>query len=154
MRHLERGRKLNRSPSHRQALLRNLATRLFAHERITTTLPKAKELRPYAERLITIAKRGSAALEAASGATGDAARKAKADALHARRLLISRLGGKKTVIVGEDEVNVVNKLLNDIGPRFQTRPGGYTRVIKRSQRRLGDAAPTAFIELLPAGAAS
>jgi large subunit ribosomal protein L17 len=141
MRHLIKGRILNRKPAHRAALLRNLACQLFAHERIETTLAKAKELRPFAERLITIAKRG--ALAALSG-TADARLKT----LHARRLLIARLGGKHRVVVGEDLVNVVDKLINDIGPRFRGRPGGYCRVLKLARRRLGDAAPAALIELL------
>lgn len=149
MRHLKRGRKLNRSSAHRIALFRNLACRLFAHERIITTVPKAKELRPFAEKLITLARRGAANLEAASKASGEEARAEKAKALHVRRLLMARLGGRKVVIVKDDEIDVVNKLLNEIGPRFHDRPGGYLRIIKRTERRLGDAAPTAYIELLP-----
>lgn len=141
MRHLIKGRILNRKPAHRAALLRNLACQLFAHERIETTLAKAKELRPFAERLITIAKRGALA-----GTGGDTAGKLKI--LHARRLLIARLGGKRMVEVGDDLVNVVDKLINDIGPRFSGRPGGYCRVLKLARRRLGDAAPAALIELL------
>jgi large subunit ribosomal protein L17 len=120
MRHLKRGRHLNRNATHRRALMKNLAAALFEHERIITTVAKAKELRPFAERLITLAKRNS---------------------LHARRLCISRLGNK----------DMVAKLFKDIAPRFSDRPGGYTRIIKRPQVRLGDAGPTAFIELLKAG---
>lgn len=116
MRHQKGGRKLNRTPSHRQAMLRTMVTSLFEHERIATTLPKAKELRPVAERLITLAKRGT---------------------LHARRLAAQVIRDK----------NVLKKLFDTIGPRFNERPGGYTRVVKLG-RRSGDAAPRAFIELI------
>jgi large subunit ribosomal protein L17 len=102
------------------ALLRNLARALFQHERIVTTVAKAKELRPFAEKLITLAKKGT---------------------LHHRRLAIARLG----------DPEMVAKLFKEIGPRFADRPGGYTRVIKRHQVRLGDAGPTALIELLKPG---
>src|SRR6516162_956165 len=101
MRHLKAGRKLGRNASHRKALMRNLALALFRHERIITTVEKAKELRPFAERLITLAKKGT---------------------LHARRLVISRLGPTaKAEIAPEDPDNsdtVLRKLFNDIGPRF------------------------------------
>src|SRR5262245_9792210 len=120
MRHLNAGRKLSRNASHRSALLRNLARALITHERIITTVAKAKELRPFIERLITLAKKGS---------------------LHARRLAISRL----------HDTEAVSKLFKEIGPRFADRAGGYTRVIKRQERRLGDAGKTAYIELLKAG---
>lgn len=150
MRHRNRGRKLSRDMEHRWALYRNLASSLFAHERIITTVAKAKELRPFAERLITIAKRGSQSLSSADGESAEA-KAARAHALAQRRRLMALLGGKRTVIVGKDEVNIVDKLLKEIGPRFKDRAGGYTRVVKRVERRVGDAAPTAFIELLKAG---
>lgn len=137
MRHRKRGRYLGRNASHRTALMRNLACALIAHERIVTTVPKAKELRPFVERLITLAKRNT---------------------LHARRLIIARLGGKKEVPLPPDDkgqerdpVRVVAKLFDDLAPRFKDRPGGYTRIIKRHERRLGDAGPTAYIELLKEG---
>jgi large subunit ribosomal protein L17 len=120
MRHLNAGRKLGRNASHRHALMRNLARALIEHERIITTVPKAKELRPFVEKLITLAKKGT---------------------LHARRLAVARLHDK----------DAVAKLFKEIGPRFATRPGGYTRILKRHERRLGDAGPTAFIELLKEG---
>src|SRR5262249_2430563 len=120
MRHLKAGRKLGRNASHRLALMRNLARALFEHERIITTLPKAKAARPFVEKLITLAKRGT---------------------LHARRLAIARLHDKE----------LVAKLFKEIGPRFADRPGGYTRIIKRHGRRLGDGGETAFLELLKAG---
>src|SRR5215470_14323970 len=107
MRHLKAGRKLGRNASHRMALMRNLARALIEHERIITTVEKAKEARRFVEKLITLAKKGT---------------------LHARRLAIARLHDKVAVA----------KLFKEIGPRFQERPGGYTRVIKRHERRLGD----------------
>ncbi len=119
MRHLKSGRKLNRSASHRLALMRNLTCALIERERIITTVAKAKAMRPFAERLITLAKKGT---------------------LHARRLVLARLGNQKAA---------VQKLFKEIGPRYADRPGGYTRIIKRPQNRLGDGGPTAFIELLP-----
>jgi large subunit ribosomal protein L17 len=134
MRHLKAGRKLGRNASHRRALMRNLALALFRHERIITTVEKAKALRPFAERLITLAKKGT---------------------LHARRLVIARLGpAAKAEVAPEDNDNtqiILQKLFDEIGPRFADRPGGYTRIIKRPERRLGDAGRTAYIELLRAG---
>src|SRR3990172_13438073 len=156
MRHLKRGRKLGRNASHRQALLKSLACRLFEHERIITTLAKAKELRPYAEKLITVAKKALVHLRAAEPIVEEAARfpedskdrnavlarwrQTVAPALHLRRRLIGVLQDRK----------IVRKLLEEIAPRMEDRPGGYTRVLKRTQRRLGDGSPTAFIEVLKA----
>ena len=116
MRHRRAGRKLNRTPSHRRALFANMAAALIKHEQIVTTLPKAKELRRVADRLITLAKRGD---------------------LHARRLAASRV---------RDET-MVKKLFDVLGPRYQDRPGGYTRVM-RAGFRYGDSAPMAVIELV------
>src|SRR6266404_2829316 len=120
MRHLKAGRKLGRNATHRLALMRNLARALFTHERIITTVEKAKEARRFVEKLITLAKRGS---------------------LHARRLALARLPHR----------DIVEKLFTEIAPRYQDRAGGYTRVIKRHQRRLGDGGKTAFLELLKEG---
>ncbi len=120
MRHLKKGRKLNRSPSHRLALFRNMATSLLRHDRITTTDAKAKELRRWADWLITLGKDGS---------------------LHARRRALAFVQDKA----------VVARLFNEIGPRFQDRNGGYTRVVKVGRRR-GDAAPLSVIELIGAEA--
>jgi large subunit ribosomal protein L17 len=120
MRHLKAGRKLNRNASHRLALMRNLSKALIEHERIITTVEKAKELRPFVEKLVTLAKKQS---------------------LHARRLALQRLPDRPAV----------EKLFKEYGPRFLERPGGYTRIIKRHERRLGDAGKTAFIEFLKAG---
>lgn len=135
MRHLKSGRKLGRNASHRAAMKRNLACALITHERIITTVAKAKELRPFVERLITLAKRNT---------------------LHARRIIAARLGGNKSWVIpgekGESKtVNVVTKLFETLAPRYADRPGGYTRVIKRPQFRLGDAGRTAFLELLKEG---
>lgn len=134
MRHLNAGRKLSRNASHRRALFRNLALALFRHERIITTVAKAKAARPFIEKLITLAKRNT---------------------LHARRLVIARLGtASKAEVEPENNDNdqiILNKLFKEIGPRFAERPGGYTRIIKRHERRLGDAGETAFLELLKEG---
>lgn len=146
MRHLLKGRHLNRKPPHRIALLRNLASRLFAHERIITTVAKAKELRPVAERLITIAKRANAAAETYGKETAEG----KLALVNARRRIAQLLGGSKVLPVKDSEINIVNKVVNDLGVRYANRPGGYTRVLKRVERRVGDAAPTAFIELVGA----
>lgn len=116
MRHRSKGRQLSRTAEHRKALLRNLATSLFQHERIVTTTAKAKELRPFAERLITLARRGD---------------------LHARRLAERKIQDRQ----------VLTRLFSEIGPRFASRPGGYTRILKIGHR-VGDGAETARIELL------
>ena len=126
MRHNLAHRKLGRVSEHRTALLRNQAMALIRHEHIETTMPKAKELRPFVERLITIAKRGVASGEA------------NGKSLHARRLVLAELPDK----------DVVGKLFESIAPRFAERPGGYTRILKLGQRK-GDGAPMALIELLP-----
>lgn len=143
MRHLKRGRKLGRNSSHRTSLKRNLVLGLFAHERITTTLPKAKELRPFVERLITLAKRGVA--------SGD-----KFKELHARRLVLARLGPVAKVELIDAKGNalgetVIGKLFSVLVPRYKERAGGYTRIMKLTKRRLGDAGETATIELLKEG---
>ena len=125
MRHRVAHRKLGRVTEHRIAQLRNQAEALLRHERIETTVPKAKELRPFVERLITIAKRG-----------------VKADDVKGRTLSARRLVMRD--IVNED---VVAKLFNTLAPRFMERPGGYTRILKLGHRR-GDAAEVAQIELV------
>jgi large subunit ribosomal protein L17 len=122
MRHRVGQRKLGRVTEHRIAMLRNQAEALIQHEHIETTLPKAKELRPFVERIITIAKRGIAA--------GDAT-------LHARRLVLRDIQNR----------DVVAKLFDTIAPRFAARPGGYTRILRVGYRR-GDSAEVAQIELV------
>lgn len=115
MRHRKKGRQLSRTRSHKKAMLRNMATSLFRHERIRTTEAKAKELRPFAERLISLARR---------------------DDLHARRRARRHIADRE----------VLQKLFDEIGPRFRNRPGGYTRVLKLGARK-GDGAELALIEL-------
>lgn len=158
MRHRKAGRKLNRSSSHRLALKRNMAHALFTNDRIVTTVAKAKEMRPFVEKLITLAKR-------AINATPE-------KAIHYRRLAISILGPAanadcRTTQRQIDEkrqedsekskesrkrmnkpVPLVKKLFEEIAPRFEGRPGGYTRVIKLQERRLGDGGKTAYLALI------
>jgi large subunit ribosomal protein L17 len=153
MRHLRAGRKLGRSPKHRRALYRNLAMSLIRHERIVTTVPKAKAVRPFVERLITLAVRATRAMEV----TPENPQPDKALALHYRRMVIARLGpsGQAQINPTDDETadlrTVVQKLFDDLGPRFKDRPGGYTRILKRHERRLGDGGETAYLELLKEG---
>ena len=116
MRHGHGLRKLNRTSSHRLAMLRNMANSLIEHEAIKTTVPKAKELRRVVEPLITLAKEPTVAN---------------------KRLAFDRLRNRDNVV----------KLFNVLGPRYQTRPGGYTRILKMGFR-VGDNAPMAFVELV------
>lgn len=118
MRHRKSGRQLNRNSSHRKAMFRNMAASLFEHELIKTTLPKAKELRMVAEPLITIAK---------------------TDSVANRRLAASRLPNERK--------DVVKKLFETLGTRYQDRPGGYLRILKCGYRS-GDNAPMAYVELV------
>lgn len=122
MRHGNGHRKLGRDSSHRKAMLANMAAALIKHEQITTTLPKAKELRPYVEKLITLGKQASAAPETS---------------LAKRRLAISKL---------RDETQV-KKIFDVLAERYEDRPGGYVRIYKAGFR-YGDAAPMAIIELV------
>ncbi len=124
MRHQVSGYKLGRSKGARVALRRTLIKQFFTHERITTTRTKAEAIRGDAERMITVARRSAEAADAAKVA--------------ARRLVASRLGG------GDD---VVKKLFDDIAPRFTSRPGGYTRMLKLGPRQ-GDAAEMVILELV------
>ena len=112
-----KGARLGGSPSHQRHMLANLATALFEHGRITTTVPKAKELRGFVDHLIHLAKRGD---------------------LHARRLVLRDL----------QDVKLVRKLFDEIAPRYRDRQGGYTRVLKLAERRRGDGAPLALVELV------
>ncbi len=119
MRHGHGLRKLNRTTSHRLAMLRNMMNSLLTHEAIQTTVPKAKELRRVVEPMITLAKVATVAN---------------------RRLAFDRLRDRDVVV----------KLFNELGPRFQNRPGGYTRILKTGFR-VGDNAPMALIELVDRG---
>jgi len=118
MRHLNTGRRLNRTSEHRAAMFANLACALIKHEQITTTLPKAKDLRPIIEKLVTKAKNGKGSL-------------------HARRLAIQQI---------KDQA-MVTKLFDVLGPRYAARPGGYVRVLKAGHR-YGDHAAMAVIEFI------
>ncbi|MCA9283356.1 MAG: 50S ribosomal protein L17 [Phycisphaerales bacterium] len=171
MRHRKAGYKLNRKPAHRQAMLRNMAVSLFEHGQIVTTLPKAKALQPFVEKIVTLAKRGD---------------------IHARRLIESKLGGdRKTFewlylpkdaseaergsverqresasaffpIPDDSEVErnrygelrkapkIVKHIVDNVAPRFEDRAGGYTRVIKLGKRRVGDAAEYCVIQFVGA----
>ncbi|ANG64764.1 MULTISPECIES: 50S ribosomal protein L17 [Marinobacterium] len=121
MRHRKSGRHFNRTSAHRKAMFKNMAVSLFEHELIKTTLPKAKELRRFAEPLITLSK---------------------IDSVANRRLAFSRTRSKEAV----------GKLFNELGPRYNARPGGYVRILKCGFRP-GDNAPMAYVELVgrPAG---
>ena len=126
MKHRKRGRKLGRTSSHRKALLRNLATALFEHEQIQSTLPKCKELRSFAEKLITLGKRGD---------------------LNSRRQAAKVIFGSNLHTRMKGKHDVLRKLFSEIGPRYADRNGGYTRVV-RSDIRKGDGAQMAYIQLV------
>ena len=118
MRHRKAGRKFKRTPEHRRMLLRNLATALLEHGRIETTLAKAKEVQPFTEKLITLAREGW------------------------------NLNNFRRVLAVVTKKDVAFKLFKEIGPRFAGRPGGYTRIYKLAKVRQGDAAPMGVISLL------
>ena len=133
MRHRVAHRKLGRVTEHRISMLRNQATALLRYEHLTTTVPKAKELRPFVERLITIAKRGLSDGASHSGA----AIPADVKVLNARRLVMQDVQDRE----------VVSKLFETIAPRFAERPGGYTRLLRVGFRK-GDSAEVAQVELI------
>jgi large subunit ribosomal protein L17 len=156
MRHRKAGRHLNRTPDHRRSLFRNLTRALITHESIVTTVAKAKELRPFVERLITFAKKANAVIVEAQGKGEAEEKKAKVQALHYRRQVMALLGPIHGTELWDknDESSgdtLLKKLFREIGPRYADRPGGYTRILKQHYRRLGDAGETAVIELLKAG---
>lgn len=139
MRHRVKGRRLSRDMAHRKALRRNLISDLFAHEQIVTTEAKARMLRPAAEKVITIAKRGLA-----KGQNNPASE------VHARRLAAARIMRFRETEDEDgfiEEVDVVKKLFSEIAPRYAERPGGYTRIVKLG-RRPGDNAKMATIMLV------
>ena len=116
MRHAYRGRRFNRTAEHRKAMFANMSAALIKHEQIVTTLPKAKDLRPVVEKLITLGR---------------------TDSVHARRLAMAQLR----------DADMVKKLFTVLGPRYQSRPGGYCRIMKAGFR-YGDNAPMAVIEFV------
>ena len=119
MRHRKKGRKLNRTASHRRAMFSNLAASLVIHKKIRTTEAKGKELRTYIDRLVTYAKRGG---------------------VHGRRLIQKKISGKR----GKEIANI---LIHDIAPAYENRQGGYTRLIKLNNRK-NDNAPVSLIEFV------
>jgi large subunit ribosomal protein L17 len=127
--HRIHGRQLSRDSEHRLAMRRNLVQSLFEHGKVSTTLPKAKEVRAFAERLITLARDGS---------------------LNSRRRVISMLRDRRLVDESQEFTGqtVVQKLFTDIAPKFKERPGGYTRIIKTSKYRIGDAGTIVLLQLL------
>ena len=129
MRHAVSGRQFDMPTGHRKALFRGLVRSLFLHEKIKTTVPRAKEVRPLAERMITLAKHGIV--------NQDGSPEARLRAVNARRRVLRFITDK----------DVVEKLFAEIAPRYVSRPGGYTRIV-RVGRRLGDGAEMAVLELV------
>jgi len=133
MRHKVAGRRLGRTKEHRLAMRRNLVSALFQHETVSTTIEKAKEVKPFAEKLITLAKKGT---------------------LSARRRAISLLGNRDIIDYEEGEAvrkgTVIGKLFSELGPRYLDRPGGYTRIIRLSLKRLGDNGQLVLLQLVGA----
>jgi len=131
MRHRSAGRELSRTSAHRLALRRNLAQSLIEHETISTTVQKAKEIKPFVEKLITLAKKGS---------------------LQYRRRAISMLGDRAIVAFEDGEPvekgTVIGRLFSELGPRYLDRTGGYTRIIRLSLRRLGDNGQLVLLQLV------
>ena len=129
MRHMIRGRQLSRDTEHRTALRRNMVQSLFEHGKIRTTLPKAKEVRAFAERLITLARLNT---------------------LNSRRRVISLMRDRRLVDAEQEFTgqSIVQKLFTDVAPKFADRRGGYTRIIKLSDYRIGDAGSLVLLQLL------
>jgi len=131
MRHRVAGRRLSRTREHRLAMRRNLVASLFEHETISTTAEKAKEVKSFAEKLITLAKKGT---------------------LSARRRAIALLGNREIIEYEDSKAvskgTVIGKLFSEIGPRYLDRPGGYTRIIRLSLKRLGDNGQLVLLQLV------
>jgi len=131
MRHRVAGRKLSRTSEHRLAMRRNLAASLFEHETVSTTIEKAKEVKSFAEKLITLARKGT---------------------LSARRRAIALLGNRDIIDYEDGKAvkkgTVISKLFSELGPRYLDRPGGYTRIIRLSLRRLGDNGQLVLLQLV------
>ena len=145
MRHRVAHRKLGRTSEHRKALLRNLCTSLIVNERLITTLPKAKELRPFAERAITLGKR--ALVSEAPEAALHARRQAAAYFYTGNTNRVPDGGYKRPHAPRTAGVAALDKLFDEIATRFADRPGGYTRILKLGARK-GDGAEMALIELI------
>lgn len=131
MRHRIAGRRLSRTSAHRLAMRRNIAASLFEHETVSTTAEKAKEVKPFVEKLITLGKNGT---------------------LAARRRAISLLGNRDIITYENDKAvkkgTVIGKLFSEIAPRYLDRSGGYTRIIRLSLRRLGDNGHLVLLQLV------
>ena len=131
MRHRVAGRQLGRTSQHRLAMRRNLVASLIQHETISTTIEKAKEVKSFAERIITLAKKGT---------------------LAARRRAIALLGNRDIIDYEDNKPvkkgTIIGKLFSEIGPRYLDRPGGYTRIVRLSLRRLGDNGQLALLQLV------
>ena len=133
MRHRVAGRRLSRTKEHRLAMRRNLVASLIQHETVSTTIEKAKEVKPFAEKLITLAKKGT---------------------LAARRRAIALLGNRDIVDYEDGQAvkagTIIGKLFSELGPRYLDRPGGYTRIIRLSLRRSGDNGHLVLLQLIGA----
>jgi len=151
MRHLKAHRKLGRTSEHRHSMLRNLATSLInsRDERIVTTLPKAKELRPFVERAITLSRKARSFADNGSDARALHLRRQAAGYFHAGNTAVSELTGKRGQLRPERTAGVaaLRRLFSDLGERYKDRPGGYTRILKLGHRE-GDRAELAIIELV------
>ncbi|TVQ80261.1 MAG: 50S ribosomal protein L17 [Bradymonadales bacterium] len=129
MQHSKTYRKLSRQRHHYRALMRNLAFSLFQHERIKTTMPKAKEARRFAEKIITLGKKGS---------------------LHDRRRAMALMGNKIIHHGDSKKEDVIGKVFGELAERYKNRAGGYTRIIRLPRERAGDAASMVLFELVDA----
>lgn len=151
MRHLKAHRKLGRTSEHRHSMLRNLATSLInsREERIVTTLPKAKELRPFVERAITLSRKARSLADDGSDARALHLRRQAAGFFHAGNMAVSALTGKRGQLRPERTAGVaaLRRLFTELGERYKDRPGGYTRILKLGHRE-GDRAELAIIELV------
>lgn len=151
MRHLKAHRKLGRTSEHRHSMLRNLATSLInsRDERIITTLPKAKELRPFVERAITLSRRARNFADDGADARALHLRRQAAGFFHAGNMTVSETTGKRGQLRPERTAGVaaLRRLFNELGDRYKDRPGGYTRILKLGHRE-GDRAELAIIELV------
>ena len=151
MRHLKAHRKLGRTSEHRHSMLRNLATSLInsREERIVTTLPKAKELRPFVERAITLSRRARSLSDNGSDLQALHLRRQAAGFFHAGNTTVKEVTGKRGQLRPERTAGVaaLRRLFTELGDRYKDRPGGYTRILKLGHRD-GDAAELAIIELV------